>query len=55
MIEADRLKLYHFGCLIDHCWRCWFFEDLLLGVSAVVFLWGFWVFLFSLFGVILGF
>jgi len=38
-------------CLIDQCWRCWFFAELLLGDSTF---WGFLVFLFSLFGVILG-
>jgi len=47
-------------CFIDHCWWCWFLEELLLGDSAFWWCWwffirGFLVFLFSLFGVYLGF
>jgi len=32
------------GCLFDHCWRCCFFEELLLGVSTF---WGCWWFFFG--------
>ena len=35
------------GCLIDHCWRYWFFEELLLGYWAF---WGCWWFYLGFFG-----
>ena len=41
------------GCLIDHCWRCWFFDELLLGVSAFRGCW--WFFFLGGFGVLFSF